>query len=190
MRRFLAGAVISASALCLAGGGTAFAQDPADKTAPPEFAPPAPAPVVDEASAEAFASRYAARNTSRFLGVRNSPRRVRVLSAEARCLEHPVIADRFGCVFRVRALVIRRNRGWDGYPGGHHGDDKAIAASRGDDRGDRKRGRRVRVREFGCLGLLRIVGGPTVTPQVTVPLVECARAPRPDWDLPEPTPVQ
>ena len=163
----------TAALFLFAGSGVAQAQDPEDTAkVPPAFSPPAPAPVVDVASAEAFIEGYAARNASRFLG--QDRRRVRVLDVNAACLEHPVIALRFGCVFTLRALVIdRRSRGW-------HGWDKATPASRGGKRP------RFRIRTFGCLGLARVVGGPTVTPSVTVPLVECARAPRGDYTAPEP----
>ena len=173
MRRTLATAAITAAAL--AAAPAAFAGEPAPVADPPaEFAPPAPAPVVDVPTAEAFAQRYAARNAPRFL--RADRRRVRVFDVQARCLEHPVIADRFGCVFTLRAAVIQRRRGWDGY---HGKAPEAQAAG--------KRNRRVRVRNFGCLGLLRIQGGPAVTPSVQVPLLECARVPRGDYDAPEPT---
>lgn len=178
MRKYLVGAAVAASML-VGGASPALAQDPADKTVPPEFSPPAPAPVVDVASAEAFMERYAARNSSRFLD--QNRRRVRVLDVNAACLEHPVLADRFGCVFTLRALVIRRDRGWDGW-GGHDKAEPARAAGG-------NRGRRFRIRTYGCLGLARIIGGPTVTPSVTVPLIECARVPRGDWDAPEPTPT-
>jgi hypothetical protein len=167
-RVLLATALVVASLFAVSGVATA--QPPAEKTIPPIFTPPAPAPVVDEASAEAAARRYAARNAGRFL--QRGPRRVRVLDVNARCLEHPIIADRFGCVFTLRALVRRDRRDW-----GHDWDGPKAAQNKF---------RRVRVRTFGCLGLLRIVGGPTVTPSITVPLVECARAPRGDYEAPEP----
>ena len=163
----------TAALFLFAGSGVAQAQDPEEKV-PPAFSPPAPAPVVDQASAEAFMEGYAAQNAGRFL--RQDRRRVRVFDVNAACLEHPVIADRFGCVFTLRAAVIlRRSRGWDGW------DHKAATpASRGKGRP------RFRIRNYGCLGLARVIGGPTVTPSVTVPLVECARVPRGDYDAPEP----
>ena len=183
MRRTLAVAAASASMLLIGGAGTAFAGDPVPVADPPaEFAPPVLAPVTDVPTAEAFAQRYASRNAARFL--RSDRRRVRVFDVQTRCLEHPVVADRFGCVFTLRAAVIQRSRGWDG----HHGKaPEANAASRGD---DRRRYRRSRVRNFGCLGLLSIQGGPTVTPSAQLRLIECARVPRGDYEAPEPTPVQ
>ena len=173
--------VLLATALAVASlfamSAVAQAQPPApDQTLPPTFVPPAPTPVVDVASAEAAAERYAARNAGRFL--RRDSRRVRTIDVNAACLEHPVIADRFGCVFTLRALAIQRRGGW----WNHNGHDKATPASskRGEPR------RRFRVRTYGCLGALSITGGPTVTPSITLRFVECARVPRGDLTAPEP----
>ena len=187
MRRTLATVAAAASMLLVGAASAQASDDPVPVADPPAaFSLPAPGPVVDEASAENFARRLAARRAARFLGVDNS-RRVRVFDVNARCLEHPAVADRFGCVFTLRAAVIQRSRGWDGYPGGH-GHDNATAAS--SSKGSKSRNRRVRIRNYGCLGLLRIQGGPTVTPSVEVRLAECARVPRGDYDAPEPAPVQ
>ena len=172
MRRVLLLVAVAAASM-LALGGTAAAQDPPapDQTLPPTFVPPAPAPVVDTDGAAAFTERYVSRNAWRFL--RESPRRVRVIDANAACLEHPVIAARFGCVFTLRALVIQRRSGWHGYPS----------------KSGPPKHRRVRVRQYGCLGALTVVGGPTATPTGIVRFVECARVPRGDLSAPEPTPV-
>ena len=180
MRRTLAVAAVAAVSL-FASTGVALAGDPApDQELPPAFVPPTPAPVVDDATAAAFAERYAARNAPRFLN--QDRRRVRVVDTNAACLEHPIIADRFGCVFTVRALVAFRNRGWDGWDD-HN---KATPAStRGGDHG-RRHHRRFRIRTYGCLGALTVVGGPTVTPSGILRFVECARAPRGDYVAPEP----
>ena len=169
MRRVLT--MATAIAALFAFGGVAQAQPPEpDQTLPPTFAPPAPAPVVDVASAEAFTEGYVARNSWRFL--RESPRRVRTIDANAACLAHPIITTRFGCVFTLRALVIERRHGWRGYPS-KYGDPP-------------KRHRRVRIRQFGCLGALTVNGGPTATPNAVVRFVECARVPRGDLTAPEP----
>jgi len=142
---------------------------------PPAFAPPAPAPVVDNDTAAAFAKIYVARNASAFL--RQDRRRVRVVDAQASCLTSPVLATRFGCVFALRALVIQRRNGWDNW--GHE-------ARKSSHRGHH---RRFRVRQFGCLGFLRINGGPAVTPTAQLVNVECARVPRDDSIVEEPTPT-
>ena len=181
MRRVCVMAAVAATSL-FALGGVAQAQDPPapDQTLPPSFQPPAPAPVTDVDSAEAFAEGYADRNAWRFL--RTSPRRVRVIDADAACLENPAVALRFGCVFTLRALVIERSRGWWGH------DNKYRASSRrGDDDRGHKRHRRFRIRQYGCLGLLTVIGGPT--PQGILRNVECARIPRGDFTAPEPEPV-
>ena len=170
MRRVVT-AVVAAASLCVMGG-VAQAQPPAepDQTLPPAFAPPEPAPVTDVATAEAFAEGYAARNASRFLDQRR--RNTRVIDAEARCLEHPVIVDRFGCVFTLRALVIQRRHGW--WKSGPH--------SAKTDPPDRRR--RFRIRTYGCLGALSVVGG--AEPQGILRFVECRRVPRGDLVAPEP----
>lgn len=150
----------------LAIPATSLAQDP---PIPPEFAPPAPAGVTDVTSAENFTKLFVSRNAWRFL--RENPRKVRVLDANAACLQSPILDTRFGCVFTLRALVIDRARGWRGFHGGKDGRDHR---------------RRVRIRNFGCLGFLRINGGPSVVPTAQVIQVECARVPRGDIVAPEP----
>ena len=173
MRRALIVAAVAASSLFVLPG-VAAAQDP-EETVPPAFAPPDVTEVTDVPSAEAFIEEYADDNAGRFL--RENRRRVRVIDANAACLEHPAVADRFGCVFTLRVLTIQRTRGWDGW--GH----KAHSSYS-------KRGKhrpRFRIRAYGCLGLARIQGGVGVEPQVTVPLVECRRISRDDMVAPEPT---
>jgi hypothetical protein len=175
MRRTLAAVAATASMLAV-GATPALAGDPApDQTLPPAFVPPTPAPVTDTTSAEAFAKLYAARNASRFL--RSDGRRTRVFDVNAACLEHPVIATRFGCVFTLRAAV------WSGSRRGrddHHGYPARVRSRGGHDR-------RVRVRNYGCLGLLSVTGGPGVTPTATVRAIDCVRVPRGDYNAPEPT---
>ena len=128
MRRVLIGVAVAASSLLMFGGVAQAGDPPAEPTVPPAFAPPAPAPVVDNDSAADFAKDYADDNADRFLRQRH--RRVRVIDADAACLTSPVVATRFGCVFTLRALVINRDRGWDGW--GHGGSaprrDRAAAA--------------------------------------------------------------
>lgn len=162
--------LLAVSALALPS--TALAgDDPPTTEAPPEFAPPTPAPVVDVDSANAFAKVYAAKNAARFLNT--DRRRVRVVDVNSACLQHPVVLTRFGCVFTLRAAVIQRRGGWNW---GH-------ASSK-------RRGHhpqpRVRVRNFGCLGLIRIDGGPDVTPTVTLRDINCVRVPK-DYAVAAPT---
>lgn len=158
MRRTLLAAAVSVASL-FALGGTAVADDPV----PPAITTlPAPAPVTDNTTAANFARIYVARNAGTLLGV--NQRRVRVTSDDAACLAHPVVANRWGCVFTLRAAVLERSRSWDSWR----------AASR---RGHTPP-RRVRIRQFGCLGALTIDGGPTVTPTATVRFADCVRLPR------------
>jgi hypothetical protein len=107
-----------------------------------------------------------ARNAGTLLGV--DGRRVRVTDDNAACLAHPVVANRFGCVFTLRAAVLERARSWDDW---------------GSVRGLRKghkppRPTPTRVRQFGCLGALTINGGAGVTPTAQVRFVDCVRVAR------------
>jgi hypothetical protein len=162
-------------------GATAFAgDDPPVTPVPPAFVPPTPAPVTDVNSAGAFAKIYVARNASTFLG--QDRRKVIVTDVNAACLQSPILDTRFGCVFTIKALVISRNHGWD------RNNAQIARKSGGKDHGkDRHRNRHFRVRQFGCLGFLRIDGGPSVTPTATVVNVECARVPRGDEDVVAPS---
>lgn len=177
MRRTLAVAAVTVAA-CLGFTGVVAAQDPAEPVVPPAFVPPGPAPVTDVATAEAFAESYATRNAWRYL--RQSPRRVRVLDANAACLAHPVTADRYGCVFTLRAAVIFRSRGWSGW-------DKHRPVATPTSRGGKHHKPRFRIRQYGCLGLATVIGG--ANPQGITRFVECVRVPRSDITAPEPEPV-
>ena len=189
MRRVLVVAAVAASSL-LMFGGVAQAQDPpAEPTVPPAFAPPAPAPVVDTDSAEAFTLDYVSDNGRDILregGVRGlrDRRFVRVIDAQAACLQSPIVETRFGCVFTLRALVIQKRRGgWDNWGHGPKGHDSKAKSRRGH-RGNHRP--RFRIRNYGCLGFLRVDGGPTATPTADVVQVECARVRRGDIEAPEP----
>jgi hypothetical protein len=164
--------------LLMGTAGIAQAGTPPEAPVPPAFVPPTPAPVVDEDSAQAFAESYTADNAGDFIGVRRHAR-VRVISDDARCLQSPIVETRFGCVFRLRALVIQRSRGWWGH--------EARSSSRRGHRGHVRHRRHFRVRQYGCLGFLRIDGGPTVTPTADVVNVECARIRRGDREVVAPT---
>ncbi len=182
MRRSLAVAVATAS-LCLAGSGTALAGDePPVAPAPPEFVPPPVVSVTDEASAESFLEGYASDNAGRFLGTNRH--RVRVQSTDARCLQSPTVATRYGCVFRLRAFVINRLRGWDDW--GHGARSARVASKRG---GHGHGHRRFRVRRFGCLGLATVDAVDAAAPTVNVRFLQCARIPREDITVEEPAPV-
>jgi hypothetical protein len=165
--------------------GSALADDPPG--IPPAFAPPVVTPVTDVTSANAFAEKYANDNAGRFLN--SDRRRVRVIDTNAACLQSPIVDTRFGCVFTLKALVINRVRGWDNWGRGdsrsHPRARSAGDGGHGHKRHDRERHQRFRVRSFGCLGFLRINGGPSVTPTAQLVNVECARIPREDRDVTE-----
>lgn len=180
MRRVVLFAALAATSL-FAFGSVALAQDdPPAPPPPPEFAPPTPGPVVDNDSAGAFTKLFVLRNADR---LSRSPRiRVRVLNVESSCLQSPFLDTRFGCVFTLRALLIQRRHGWD-----WGNDSRAHSASQ---RGDHRRGRhnrRFRVQAIGCLGFLRVDGGPSVTPTAQVVQVECRRIQRDDREVVAPT---
>jgi hypothetical protein len=181
MRRVLIGVAVAASSLLMFGGVAQAGDPPAEPTVPPAFSPPVVAPVVDTDSAEAFAENYADDNARRFLRERRR-NRVRVIDVNAACLQSPILETRFGCVFTLRALVINRQRGWDGWG---HSSKARHSSKRGDDKRRHHRPR-FRIRNFGCLGFLRIDGGPTVEPTAQLIDVECARVPRDDIEAPEP----
>ena len=185
MRRTLL-TVALASVSLFAVGGIAQAQEPPVVPTPPAFAPPAPGPVTDPASAGAFAKLYAVQHASQFLGQRDR-RRVRVTDADAACLQSPFLDTRFGCVFTLKVLVISRNRGWDNWG---HGDSRSYSRNRHSNKRDHGRDhQRFRVRRYGCLGGLTIDAGPP--PAVQLKFVECQRIHqgRDDITVEEPTPV-
>jgi hypothetical protein len=164
--------------MLLMGGGVAQASDPVpESSVPPAFVPPAPAPVIDTDSAAAFTEGYAADNAGDFIGVRRHSR-VRVLDTNAACLQSPIVDTRFGCVFTLRALVISRTRGW--WSHGH-------SAHKSSRRGHVRHRRHFRVRLYGCLGSLRVNGGPSVTPTVDNVNTECRRIRRGDLEVVAPT---
>jgi hypothetical protein len=175
-------ALLAVLSMSLIGAvGVAQAGEP-DTTVPPAFVPPTPAPVTDNDTAAAFAKLYVARNARSLLrqgGAGNfDRRRIRVISEDAACLQSPILATRWGCVFTLRALVIQRRHHWRNWS--HEAKLARVSGGRHD-------GHRVRIRNYGCLGFLRINGGPTVTPTAEVVNVECARVPRGDMVAPEPT---
>jgi len=172
MRRVVLFAAVAATSLFAFGGVASASDDPPVADPPAAITlPTTPAPVVDVDTAAAFAKIYVARNAARLLG--QDRRRVRVVDVASVCLQSPVLATRFGCVFTLRAAVIQRARGWDW---GH-----ASSKRSG------KHNRRVHVRRFGCLGGLTINGGPSVTPTAQVRFSECARIPRDDIEVVAPT---
>lgn len=173
MRRTLLVALCALAAL-LIGSVSAQAAEP-ETVVPPAFVPPAPAPVTDEASAEAFLNGYASEQARRFLRTPRS--RVRVLNVESRCLQHPVTLTRYGCAVRLRALVIQRRHRWHNWSHGSK-------ASKSSKRGHRRN--RVRIRAFGCLGIARIDAVDAANPTVVIPLADCQRIQREDIETPEP----
>jgi hypothetical protein len=132
---------------------------------------PLPTRVTDEASANTFAQAYVIRNAARIADVdlNNSDRgrdrgrsrvRTTVSDVASACLQHPVVLTRFGCIVRFNLLVEERNRT---YSRGHDRNPPVVNPL---------------VRNIGCLAALRINGGPSVTPSVTVAFADCVRRAR------------
>jgi hypothetical protein len=174
MRRVLV-AALAASSLLAVGGGTALA-DGHDGTTP--VVNPLPTRVVDEGSANTFAQAYVIRNGARIAGVdlgdrdrrngrddrngRNDRNRVRVTVSDAAsaCLQHPVVLTRFGCIVRFN-VAVTEERGRDRtYSRGHDRNPPVVNPL---------------VRNIGCLAALRINGGPSVTPSVSVAFADCVQ---------------
>jgi len=172
MKRVIVALLVVLSALLVGVSGAQAQDDPV----PPAFSPPAPAPVTDVASAEAFLEGYATDNARRFLRINRS--RVRVLDVNASCLQHPVTLTRFGCAFTLRALVIQRHNHWRNW--------SHSSSHRKGGKPSHKPRPRVRIRTFGCLGIARIDAVDAAAPTVQVPLVDCQRVPRRDIEAPEP----
>jgi hypothetical protein len=172
MRKFLVPAALAA-ALLVPSAAVAGGHDGNNPVVNP-----LPSRVTDEASAETFAQAYVLRNGARIAGVnqfngrddyngRNRDRdrnrnRVTVSDAAAACLQHPVIAARFGCIVRFNVEV--RDSYTFARAAKTHGRDPVPAPRNRD-----------RVRSLGCLAALRINGGPSVTPSVTVAFADCVQ---------------
>jgi hypothetical protein len=147
--------------------------------AQPIATPPAfvPTPVTTEAQANAFATAFVLRNGASIAGVNQSnyrhTRRVSVSDVASACLQHPVVAARFGCIVRFNVTVRDNDR-----RGHYYSHARSASKGGGDDDGwDRRDQRRDRVRSLGCLAALRITGGPNVTPTATVAFSDCVLRP-------------
>jgi hypothetical protein len=177
MRRVVLFAALAATSLfAVSGVALAGGHEPPVTEPPTAVTLPAPAPVVDTDTAAAFTKIYVARNAARFLG--QDRRRVRVLDVASACLQSPILATRFGCVFTLRASVLVRSS-WDNW-----GRSARVHSTRG---GHHPQPRHIRARNFGCLGELTIDGGPSVTPTAQVRFLQCARIPRDDITVVAPT---
>jgi hypothetical protein len=184
----LVAALAAAASLALAGTALAGGHTP---PTPPVAEPPAPIQlptvnrVVDVPTAEAFTRAFAARNAARFL--RTDRDRVRVTDVLSTCLQSPVSAGQFGCVFALQAAVVTRNNhrwDWDSLapvsPARAHGNPTPPAPPQSH--------RRLNVQRFGCLGEIDIRGGASVTPTASVDFLSCARVQNSRFDVPIPTP--
>jgi hypothetical protein len=179
MRKFLipliASAALIAPSTALAGG---WGNDDNDTPAPVTL----PTTVTNETQANTYANAYVIKNAGTIAGIDtssrwNSVRRITVSDVATACLQHPVVAARFGCIVRFN-LAVRDNdrRGRNDYR--FHFRAHSSSGRGGDDDWGRRDRSRDRVRSFGCLAALRIVAGPGVTPATTVAFADCTERPR------------
>lgn len=161
----------------LAIPGAALAQDDPPDTQPAAptllpVPPPLTTPVVDEAGAAVFAKAYLIRNSNQLVPG------ARAVQVDVQACDEVSDLDRFYCLAKARLVQIQRivihrrvevraRRASDDPPN--------------DRRGHRRFERRTivlfRVRLFACVAVARIVGGPAVTPTVTLPVRDCVRVP-------------
>lgn len=129
-----------------------------------------PSRVTDISGAEAFTLAYIRRHADDLVnndlvgnddnGFRSRVR-ARVLESEAACLDNPGLLTEFGCAFTARIRV---------------GQDRPyVRSSRAHGVRPQPQPIQRRARTFGCLGLLHIEGGPSVTPTATVDFADCVR---------------
>ena len=145
---------------------TSTDSDPAPTLLP---TPPPPGPVVDEAGAGVFARAFLIANAGQLVP---GARAVDVDLAACRQVDG---APRFYCLLRARLVriqrqivtrfVVIRSRKADDGPGNHN-------------RHNRPHRRpirviRIRVQPFVCVAVVRILGGPGVTPTGSLPVRDC-----------------
>jgi hypothetical protein len=179
MRKLLV-PLIAAAALAAPSAAMAGGNDDWDWQRPT----PLPTTVTNESQANDYTKAYVNRNAQGITNVDlrgrgRSFRRVTVSDVAASCLQHPVIAARFGCVFRFN-IEIRDNDRRGHNDRGDRDYRRAHSSSKGggDDDWDRRDRGRDRTVSLGCLGALRIVAGPGVTPQAQLVFADCVRRDR------------
>lgn len=181
------------AALCaLAIPGAALAQDDPPDTQPAAptllpVVPPAPTPVTDEAGAGVFAKAFLIAHAGDLV-----PGARAVQTDVAGCREVDAV-QRFYCLatarlVTVQRIVIIRHLSRDRHKVRAAGDDPPD--NNGRDGRDNRHNRRFvrivlfRVRLFACVAVVRIQGGPAVTPTATLPVRDCVRVNRPPTAAP------
>jgi hypothetical protein len=181
MRKFL---IPLLAATALAVPSAAQADGSHNYPSPPPPAPVTlPTSVTNETEANNYVRAYVALNVGNITQTNlqgrfdRGHRRVTLSNIATACLQHPVVAARFGCVFRFNVEIRdndrsgRNDRGYRRFKGG--GDDNDNWGNwNGRDRN------RDRVQNLGCLGAIRINAGPGATPVAQVVFADCVRRDR------------
>ena len=191
MRRIITIAV----ALCALGiPASALADDPPDTqpAAPtPLAATVAPTGVTDENGASDFAKFFLIRNAGQLV-----PGAFAVNVDVAGCRQVDAV-QRFYCLATARVVTVQRIVVSRWFVRSHNRSHSRRARAAGDgggngdwtsNRDNRHNQRRhvvlFRVNLYACVAVVRIVGGPNVTPSATLPVRDCVRVQRPPTAAP------
>lgn len=192
--------IVALLALCaLAIPASALADDnPPDTQADAPTLLPAPAPpttpVTDEAGAGVFAKAFLIAHAGDLVPG------ARAIDVSVQACDQVDAVQRFYCLAKARVATIQRIVIIRFFRGNVRGHNRHKVRAAGDeppngdwsDHRDNRHNRPVRVtlfrvRLFACVAVVRIVGGPTVTPTATLPVRDCVRVNR--AGQPVPTPV-
>ena len=187
--------VLAFFALAIPGAAMAQAPDPptSDTQPTPLAAPALPASVTDEASAGPFARAFLISRAGDLIPG------ARALDVSVSACAQVDAVQRYYCLLKARLFTVQRieiTRFFRGDRNHGHNRHKARAADDGngdwtDHRDNRhNQPRRVivfRVRLFACVAVVKIVGGPSVTPQATIPVRDCVRINPNGTPVPTPT---
>lgn len=181
--------IAALAALAIPGAALAQNDPPDTQPAAPTLLPaPAPptSPVTDEAGAGVFAKAFLIAHAGDLIPGAHA------LSVDVAACRQVDAVQRFYCLATARLVTVQRivlTRFFRGDVRGHNRHKVRAAGDQppnGDwtDHRDNRHNRPVRVilfrvRLFQCVAVVRIVGGPTVTPTATLPVRDCVRVNRP-----------
>jgi hypothetical protein len=187
--------IITAIALCALGiPANALADDPpvtSDAAPTPLAAPVLPTSVTDEASASPFARAFLIAHAGDLVPG------ARALDVTVQACDQVDSVQRFYCLAKARLFtverVIRTRFFVRNHPRSHSRRARAADDGGGDWswQRDNRHNRPVRViqfrvRLFSCVAVVRIVGGPAVTPTATLPVRDCVQVNRNNTPVPTP----
>jgi len=184
--------IILAALAVLAIPAAALADAPPPPTAPtPLAAPTPPAAVTDEATASPFARAFLIAHASDLVPG------ARALEVTVQACDQVDSVQRYYCLAKARLFTVQRITVVRYFVRAH----ARRAHAAGDDppggewtsQRDRRHNRPVRVvlfrvRLFSCVAVVRILGGPAVTPTATIPVRDCVQVNRLGQPAPTPTP--